>query len=63
MKLILNRSQKESLSDFFNSIAVAWFVALFATPAFNLGNYTLLTLLVYGVTILAALGVRRSTLF
>lgn len=39
MKITFNFDQRKSLSSFFNSIAVAWFVALFIpptiTPYFN----------------------------
>lgn len=32
MNINLNTKQRESLSSFFNNIAVAWFVALFVVP-------------------------------
>jgi hypothetical protein len=50
----LNRSQKEALSDFFNNIAVAWCVALFATPTF-IPTYNPLTLISYSVSMIAAI--------
>lgn len=50
----LNKSQRLLLSDFFNNIAVAWCVALFATPTF-IPAYSPLTLLTYSVSMVAAL--------
>lgn len=32
MSFVFNPAQRESLSSFFNNIAVAWFVGLFVVP-------------------------------
>lgn len=43
MKVILNFSQKKSLSSFFNNIAVGWFIAGIVAPSLTL-EFDLLTL-------------------
>jgi hypothetical protein len=49
-----NIEQRKSLAAFFNSLAVAWFVALFATPSVA-KDVSLLTLIQYLVNMLLAL--------
>lgn len=54
MKVLLNLEQKKSLSSFFNSLAVGWFLALFATP--NIAeSFNPLTLVIYLVNMIGAL--------
>lgn len=54
MKLTFNQEQRKSLSSFFSSLAVAWFVAAFVTPTIE-PNVVLLTYAVYISNMLFAL--------
>lgn len=54
MQSPFNPSQRKALSQFFNNIAVAWFVVAFATP--NLATqFHMLTLLGYIINMIGAL--------
>ena len=61
MVIKLNSEQRKSLASFFNSLAVAWFVAVFATPiiAFDI---TALTIVRYLVNMVSALVVAHYLL-
>lgn len=52
--MLLTSGQKQSLSTFFNNIAVAWFVAIFITPTL-ISNVKLLTIIAYAVNMIVAL--------
>lgn len=54
LNILLNSSQRKALSQFFNNIAVGWFVAAFVTP--NLASqFQLLTLIGYLINMIGAL--------
>jgi hypothetical protein len=54
MKVVLNKSQKEKLSDFLNNIAVAWFSGAFIASSLLSTNW--LTFIIYLVNMSVALG-------
>lgn len=60
MKFTLNKSQKEGLSDFFNSLAVGWFTAIFLTPTLAPQKSNLLILSLYGASMVVALVISLS---
>lgn len=54
MKVRLNFEQRKSLSGFFSSLSIAWFIAIFATPSI-VKDFNLLTTLMYIVNMIGAL--------
>lgn len=60
VKIVLNKEQKQSVSLFFNNIAVGWFVAVFVTPSFT--SINLLTSSIYFVSMIVALIISLSFL-
>ncbi len=57
----LDRSQKEALSNFFNNIAVAWFIAIFVSPSLASG-FSWLTFIAYSFNMIGALYISMALL-